>query len=132
MDHRTSAKEPFICIHGDVSMRLRICSICLLFDLLASGRELSLIISNTHMPYLMPLVLSTAFRSRLTELSPIKLKPGLLGNAPIPMGAIAVCDYEGRFTYFATRYIGSMHDSLAFKMCGLNWNTTTFPMLLTP
>ena len=36
------------------------------------------------------------------------------------MGATAVCDREGRFTYFATRYVGSMHDSLAFKMCGHN------------
>lgn len=31
------------------------------------------------------------------------------------MGATAVCDHEGRFTYFTTRYVGSMHDSTAHK-----------------
>ncbi|KAG0274545.1 hypothetical protein BGZ96_004289, partial [Linnemannia gamsii] len=36
------------------------------------------------------------------------------------MGATAVCDHEGRFTYFATGYVASMHNLPAYKNFGLN------------
>ncbi|KFH70445.1 hypothetical protein MVEG_01808 [Podila verticillata NRRL 6337] len=31
------------------------------------------------------------------------------------MGCTAVCDHQGRFTYVSTGYVGSMHDSLAYR-----------------
>lgn len=35
------------------------------------------------------------------------------------MGATAVCDHKGRFTFVSTGYVGSMHDALAYKNCDL-------------
>lgn len=35
------------------------------------------------------------------------------------MGATAVCDHQGRFTFVSTGYIGSMHDAYAYKKTDL-------------
>lgn len=35
------------------------------------------------------------------------------------LGATAVCDHQGLFTFVSTGYIGSMHDSLAYQRCYL-------------
>ncbi|KAG0023579.1 hypothetical protein BGZ80_009012, partial [Entomortierella chlamydospora] len=42
------------------------------------------------------------------------------------MGAAAVCDYIGRFTYFSTRYVDSSHDSSVYKRTFLYTNKDWF------
>ncbi|GJJ74603.1 nuclease HARBI1 [Entomortierella parvispora] len=42
------------------------------------------------------------------------------------MGATAVCDHQGRFTFVSTGYVGSMHDALAYKKCSLYTSADDF------
>lgn len=42
------------------------------------------------------------------------------------MGATGVCDHQGIFTYFSTGYIGSMHDSVAYKNTDLHMDQEAY------
>lgn len=79
-----------------------------------------LIISNTGTLYLMPLVLLRGVSFPFDRAPAYQAQAWITWKCIYAMGATAVCDHEGNFTSFATRYVGSMHDSLASRMCGLN------------
>jgi len=42
------------------------------------------------------------------------------------MGATGVCDHKGLFTYFSADYVGSMHDSQAYKNIDLYHNVAQY------